>query len=121
MKYNQPKTKIPTSIYKMGGPSVKLSLISWVFIIPFNFGYDHINVHIKNSSGNLTKSFMIHEMHGCQCMILKGINIALVSVIIWSIADNLINTSTLREKKQVFQCTKSKMLFLKRIFHLMKI
>ena len=27
-KYNQPKTEIPVSIYKIGGPSVKLSLIS---------------------------------------------------------------------------------------------
>ena len=41
-KYNQPKTERPTSIYKMGGPSVKLSLISWFFIISFNFAYDHI-------------------------------------------------------------------------------
>ena len=41
-KYNQPKMEIPTSIYKMGGPIVKLSLISWILIIPFNFGYDHI-------------------------------------------------------------------------------
>ena len=38
-KYNLPKTEIPTSIYKMGAPSVKLPLISWLFIIPFNFGY----------------------------------------------------------------------------------
>ena len=36
-KYNQPKTEIPTSIYEMGGPSVKLSLIAGLFIIPFNF------------------------------------------------------------------------------------
>ena len=28
-KYNQPKTKIPTSIYKIG---------AWLFIIPFKFG-----------------------------------------------------------------------------------
>ena len=38
-KYNQPKTEIPISNYKMGGTSVKLSLISWFFTIPFNFGY----------------------------------------------------------------------------------
>ena len=36
-------TEIPTSIYKMGGPSVKLPLISWFFIIPYNFGYLHIS------------------------------------------------------------------------------
>ena len=41
-KYNQPKTEIPESFYKMGSPSVKLYLISWLFIIPFNFGYIHI-------------------------------------------------------------------------------
>ena len=28
-KYNQSKTEIPTSIYKMGAPSVKLPLKSW--------------------------------------------------------------------------------------------
>ena len=41
-KENRPKTEIPTSIYKMVGASVKLFLISWLFIMPFNFGYDHI-------------------------------------------------------------------------------
>ena len=41
-KYNQPTTEIPTSIYRMGGPSGKLPLISWLFIKPFNFGYVHI-------------------------------------------------------------------------------
>ena len=34
-------------------------------------------------------------------MILMGINIILVSVIIFSIVDNLINASTLRKKKEV--------------------
>ena len=42
-KYNQPKTEIPTSIYKMDGPRIKLSLVYWLFIIAFNFGYDHIS------------------------------------------------------------------------------
>ena len=41
-KYNQPKTEIPTSVYKMGGLSVKLSLIPSLSIIPLNFGYAHI-------------------------------------------------------------------------------
>ena len=45
-EYNQPKTEIPTSIYKMGGSSVQISLIFWLFIIPSNFDY----VHIINSS-----------------------------------------------------------------------
>ena len=44
-KYNQPKREIPTSIYNMGGPSVKLPLISWLFIIAYKVGY----VHISNS------------------------------------------------------------------------
>ena len=40
----------------MGGTSVKLILISWLFTIPFNLGYVHIinsglkDVYIKNSS-----------------------------------------------------------------------
>ena len=41
-KYNQPQIEIPTSINKMGALSVKLPLISWLFIITFNFGYVHI-------------------------------------------------------------------------------
>ena len=44
-KYNQPKAEIPLSIYKMGGPSVNLPLISCLFIMSFNFGY----VYILNS------------------------------------------------------------------------
>ena len=28
----------------MGAPSVKLPLISWLFTIPFNFGYVHITI-----------------------------------------------------------------------------
>ena len=41
-KYNQPKTEMLTSIYNMSDPSVKLSLISCLFIIPFNFDYVHM-------------------------------------------------------------------------------
>ena len=44
-KYNKPKREIPTSTYKMGVPSVKLPLISWLFNILYNLGY----VHISNS------------------------------------------------------------------------
>ena len=40
-KYNQPKTEIPTSIYKMAGLIVKLPLISLIFLIPFNFASVH--------------------------------------------------------------------------------
>ena len=44
----------------MGAPSVKIPLISWLFMIPFNFGYVHIigsglnNAYTKNSSDNLS-------------------------------------------------------------------
>ena len=84
----------------MGRTSVNLSLISFLVIMPFDFGYfDNIksglkNAYIKNSSDNLTKSYMIYEMYGCQSMILKEINIIFVSVIMCSIFGNLINTST---------------------------
>ena len=47
-KYNQPKTKIPTSIYKMGGTGVKIPLTCCLFFIAFNFLY----VHIINSGLN---------------------------------------------------------------------
>ena len=36
------KDEIPIFTYKMGRPIVKLPLISWFFIVPFNFGYVHI-------------------------------------------------------------------------------
>ena len=84
----------------MGRTSVNLSLVSCLVIMPFDFGYfENIksglkNAYIKNSSDNLTKSYMIYEMYGCQCMILKEINIIFVSVIMCSIFGNLINTST---------------------------
>ena len=42
IKYNQPKTEIPMSTYKMGGASVKLPLIYLIFAKPFDFGYAHI-------------------------------------------------------------------------------
>ena len=107
-KYNQLKNEIPTSIYKMGGPSVKLYLISQLFVKPFNFSYVYIInsslknfVHIKNSSDNYTKSFMIHEMYGCHYMILMGINI-LASVIIRSIVENLIIKSSLRKRNNYY-------------------
>ena len=45
------------------------------------------------------------------------INIKFVSAAICSNVDKLINTSTLREQKQVLQCTNSKILFVKRNFH----
>ena len=44
-KFNQLKAEIPLSIYKMGGPSVNLPLISCLSIMSFNFGY----VYILNS------------------------------------------------------------------------
>ena len=48
-KYNQPKRgEIPTSIYNISGPSVKLPLVSWLFIIPYKVGY----IHISNSGLN---------------------------------------------------------------------
>ena len=82
-------TEIPTSIYKMGAPSVKLPLKSWFTLSTVVY----TNVYIKNSSDNLTKSFMIHKIYGFQYMILKEIQIIFVSMIS-SIADQLIITYT---------------------------
>ena len=87
--------------------SVKLPLISWLFTIFFNFGYVHFissvlkNVYIKNSSDNSAKYFMVREMYGCPCMI-KKINFIFVSVIICSVADNLIITSTWRRRNKYY-------------------
>ena len=112
-KYNQPTTEKPTSIYKMGGPNVDLSLIFFCFlIIPFNFGYLHIinsgsrKCIYKNSSDNLTKLLMIHEIYSCQWMILKKIKVLYIYIYIY-ICDNLLNCQQppqhihLKEKKQV--------------------
>ena len=47
-KYNQPTTENPTSIHKIVGPSVNLSFIFCVLIIPFNFCYLHIINSVLN-------------------------------------------------------------------------
>ena len=94
----------------MGGPSVSLPLISCLFTMPFKFGYVQSssglnkwfkkNVYINTSSDNLTKSFMIHEMYGCQGMILKEIKTIFVYMIICSSVGNLINTSTRKKRNK---------------------
>ena len=48
------------------------------------------------------KFFMIHKMYGCLCITLKEIDLVFVSVIICSIADNLINTSIWRERNKYY-------------------
>ena len=49
---------------------------------------------MKNSSSdNLTNSFTIHEMYGCECMTLKEMNIILVFLMICSFIDSIIDTS----------------------------
>ena len=88
----------------MGGSSVKLPLISWFFIIAFKLSYLHIirsdtHAYTKNGSDNLGKSYTIHEMYECQCMLLKEANI-FVSMIIVSIVEDLINTSTWKKRKK---------------------
>ena len=110
----------------MGGISVKLTLTSELFTIPFNLGLVYIissgltNVYIKNSADNLTKSFMIREMYGYLCMILHKGNKHLC------VRDNLLSCPQphhhihLTEEKQVLQCTNSKMLFVKRNFYLLE-
>ena len=57
-----------------GDPNVKRPLISWVFVMAFNFGYAYNiikNQCIKNNySDNLKSSFNIHEVDDYQCVIL---------------------------------------------------
>ena len=48
------------------------------------------------------KFFMIHKMYSCLCITLKEIDLVFVSVIICSIADNLINTSIWRERNKYY-------------------
>ena len=57
---------------------------------------------------------MIYEMYDCQYLILMEISLIVVSMIICSIANNLIITIHLKEKKQKFLCTNSKIFFLKK-------
>ena len=84
----------------MDGPSVKVLFISSFFTIPYivdcvHIGSSDLNKSIcQNSFDDLRKFFVIHKMYDCLCIIMKEINIVFVSVIICSIADNLINTST---------------------------
>ena len=57
-------------------------------------------MYIKNILDNLSKSFLIHEINGCPYMILKEIHVIFVSMIICSIVDHLINTSTWRKRNR---------------------
>ena len=114
-------------MYKIRAPSVKLPLTSWLFIITFNLfcshhqqWFKHIYIYIINSSDNLTNTFMNHEMYGCQCMILKEIHIFKSTIIFFNCVQSHKHIH-LKEKKQALQCTNSKMLFVKRNFHLLKI
>ena len=51
---------------------------------------------------NSITSLIIYEMYGCQCMILKEINIIFVSVIICSIVDSLVITSSWRRRNRYY-------------------
>ena len=107
-KYNQPKTEIPITIYEMGAPSIKLPLKSWLAIIPFNFGsyYQKCFKHMY-----ILKIVLIHEMHGCQYMILKEIRTIFVSMIICSIADHLTITYTSRKRNKFYSVLIQKCFF----------
>ena len=69
--------------------------------------------HIKNSSDELTKSCMIHEMYGCQCRMLTGINLFL-SIIFFSIVNNLINTFIWRKRNKYYNAIIQKCFFCKK-------
>ena len=124
-KYNQPTTEKPTSIYKMGGPNVDLSLIFFCFlIIPFNFGYLHIinsgsrKCIYKNSSDNLTKLLMIHEIYSCQWMILKKIKVLYIYIYLWQFVKLSATSSTYPPKRKETGINNQKM---KRNSYLLKI
>ena len=124
-KYNQPTTEKPTSIYKMGGPNVNLSLIFFCFlIIPFNFGYLHIinsgsnKCIYKNSSDNLIKLLMIHEIYGCQWMILKKIKVLYICIYMWQFVKLSATSSAYPPKRKETGINNQKM---KRNSYLLKI
>ena len=55
------------STFIKGGPNIKLVLIPWFFIIPFNFGYLYIILRFKQYTlkvvfDNRTNFFTIHEI-----------------------------------------------------------
>ena len=55
------------SSFIKGGPNIKLVLIPWFFIIPFNFGYLYIILRFKQYTlkvvfDNRTNFFTIHEI-----------------------------------------------------------
>ena len=54
--------------HKMGGPSVKLPLISWLSIIPFHQTFSLKNVYVKNSFDISINFFMIHKMCMAVCV-----------------------------------------------------
>ena len=58
----------------------------------------------RNSSfDNLTNCFTIHEMYDCQCIILKEMNIVFVTLSICSIVNNLISTSSWRNRNKYYR------------------
>ena len=100
----QPKTEIPTSINKIDASSVKLPLISWLFIMSFNSGkwshYQMYMLRIVLIIGQSPSWFM--KKNGCPCIILKEIGIISVPMIISSITDHVLNTSTLRKRNKYY-------------------
>ena len=76
---------------------LKIYIYIYIYILKI---YIYIYIYIKNSSDNLTKSFMIHKMYHCQYMILKEIHIIFVSMIICSVADHFIITYTRRKRNK---------------------
>ena len=82
-------------LWSLGFSSYLLILVMFTFLTVVE-----IKVYIKTILDNLSNSFLIHEINGCSYMILKEVHVIFVSMIICSIVDHLINTSTWRKRSK---------------------
>ena len=82
---------------KNNGPSIKIHLIFWVFIMTFNLCFYHqlwvkwVCIHIGNSSG--------HSWNACGCLTLNQMHIELTFLIISLINDNLTSNLSIHPQK----------------------
>ena len=115
MLFDLLKNEVPAvakRIYKMGAPSVNYFWNLGFFIISFNVnqsslyqqGFKQIHIYIY------IYDIYIYNIYIYMTYIYIYI-IYILSMIIWLTADHLIITYTWRKKKQVLQCTNSKIPF----------
>ena len=86
---------------KNNGPRIKVSLILWFLIKTFNLCFYRQlwvkwYVYILEIVLSILEKLIYDSQNVCGCLTLNEMHIKLASLIIWSINDNLTNTSSTR-------------------------